>query len=873
VTTPHPAPSWAIPDDVVEVDRIPTPTPGSTVPLDGAVWACKGYLDEEWMLRRATDPDSRDIHGWLPATVPGSVLDDVVRAGQAPDPMIDLGSRACEWVPARTWVYRREVELDAVDGPVRLEFDGIDHAARVFVNGTEVGGHRGAFVPVRWEVTEAIRPGRNVVAVVLERAPDLPSHFGRTETASEAKSRMSYGWDFCPRLPHLGIWRSARLRFPPPVAIEDLWVRSDGEPGTAARLSWRLELEARQAATVRLWVALEHAPDGGPEPVGGEERTLELGAGKHEVRGEIEVPDPRWWWPNGCGDQPRYCLRARVGAQGREDVREVVTALRSVEFVANADAPADARGYTVVVNGCRLYLQGWNWVPTSVHHGVPDPQRLEHHLGLAVRAGANLLRVWGGGPIESSDFYDGCDRLGLLVWQEFPLSSSLLGSVPPREPATVERFVAAAAGIVRSRRSHPSLALWCGGNELEDPAGTPAGDGDPLLDALHRVVIELDPDRAWLPTSPTGRVKTCTLTSIGTDPDGLHDVHGPWEHQGLTGQRNLYDRSTSLLHSEFGVEGMANLETIEAFVSEGNRWPADRSNPHVVHRGDFWVNAELLHEVFGPLDDPARLVDASQLLQADGLRYAIEANRRRQWRQSGSIPWQLGEPFPNVFCTSVVDHAGRPKAAYYAVAEAYADLLVSARTETQAWADHTSVDAELWLGQHGDRLRRARVEATLIDHRGRGLGETSVFEAEPAAGGSTRIADVRWPLPPAEVPLFWLALTLRDDAGRPRATNRYLLARAGDLRAATGLPPCQLVVRRSAAEGSLTVRNVGDHVAMGVRAHDARPPRAPGYVWFDTGHLTLLPGESRKIRVGWIGTGASPPLAVGAWNTDRIVVD
>lgn len=832
--------------------------------LDGADWWCKGYLGEEWLLRRAFAPDSTDVHGWVGGRVPGSVLDDLVRAGAVPDPLVDRNSLACEWVADRTWVYRRDVELpEPVDGAV-LEFDGIDHAAQVFLNGVHVGDHAGAFSPARFDVGGAARAGRNLVAVVIAPAPDTEPHIGRTERVRVVKSRMTYGWDFCPRLVHQGIWDHARLVVPEPVRLHDLLARPDLR-GDVARLHWRVGVASTAAVAAELSVELRYEG----AVVASAASTVDLQTPDGVLKGSLDVENPALWWPNGHGAQPLYELRVRLRVGGVEEHASATTAFRRVELVANEEASGGARPYTFMVNGRRVHVQGWNWVPMHVHHGVEDHARLDHLLGLAARAGANLLRVWGGGLIERASFYERCDRLGLMIWQEFPLSSSLHGSVPSDDPAYVDTVLDAARQIVARRRNHASLVLWCGGNELDGTDGRPARGSEPVLVGLEKVVGELDPDRPWLPTSPTGPAATFTAPAVEADPDGQHDVHGPWEHQGLTGQHELYARATSLFHSEFGVEGMADRATIEAYLSPAHRWPADRSNPHVVHRGDFWVNTPLLERIFGPIGDLPTLVAASQLLQADGLRTAIESNRRRQWRNSGSIPWQLNEPFPNVFCTSAVDHTGRPKAAYYAVAQAYADLLVSAELPTQAWAGYDRFRSTVWASSHHQDLPHASVDAALRDATGRVHHRTTLV-GDVRAAASVRLGEVSWPLDTGRLPLFWLDLALHDRDGRTRATSRWLCSGGDDLRALRQLPSPRLRTSWTATGRTLEVRNVGDQVAVDVRAVDARPVGTPGYVWFDAGNLTLFPGERVSIGAGATGTRLDPDtVTVAAWNIEK----
>jgi len=625
-------------------------------------WQFRGWVGEEWRWHVAKPWDAP---GWLPARVPGSVVDDLVRAGEVADPYFERQSRLAEWVAARTWVYRARVEGREV------VFDGVDHEATVFVDGDEVAHHVGAFTPFRVELS----PGEHLLAVAVHAAPETEAQVGRTSRVRVHRSRMGYGWDFCPRLVHQGIWRPVRV---------------DPSPERLYRV------------------------------------TLADGVGRVEADGEIvlEVESPELWWPNGMGEQRLY---SGFG-------------FRTLELTDD---------YELVVNGLRTEIRGWNWVPIDVLYGVPRPEKLARLLELARDANVNLLRVWGGGLIESEEFYAHCDRLGLLVWQEFAQSSSGLESVPSDDPEFVATLAADAREIVPRLAHHPSLAIWCGGNELD------ADDSHPALAALRDVVHELDPGRAWLPTSPIGD----------------KDVHGPWEYQGLREHYEHYDTRTSRLHSEFGVEGMTNREALEALIAPEHRWPADRTNPVYVHLGAWWINEPLVQETFGGrIEDVDTMRRASQWLQYEGLRYAVEATRRRG---AGTIPWQFNEPFPNAWCTSAVDWHGVPKPAYHGVARAYHGA-PSAQFATCAWGGLSEV--------------RARVSAPgrLVDLDGRVVAEG---DEEIAAPLDAFVYDV-----------FVLDL----------GANRYVMTRTENLAPLLDLPRATLEQRDG------VVRNVGSVAAIGV---------------------------------------------------------
>lgn len=672
--------------------------------LDGGDWQLRGWLGDEWRWH-VNKP--WDQPGWLPARVPGSVLDDLARAGELPDLYHGRNSLLAEWVAARTWIYRRPVS-----GPGRIRFEGVDHEATVFVDGEQVAHHEGAFTAFEAELPDGARQ----LAVAVHAAPPSEPQVGRTSKVRVHKSRMGYGWDFCPRLIHQGVWR--------PVVLDP----------PAERL-----------------------------PV----VTLAEDIGTVVVDGEVvlRVDSPELWWPNGMGEQRLY------------DAAGFEVGFREVSF----------DDYELRVNGVAVPVRGWNWVPLDVLYGVPRPEKLEHLLRLAARAGVNLLRVWGGGLVETPGFYELCDRLGLLVWQEFSQSSSGIESVPSDDPEFVATMAADAREVVARLRRHPSLAIWGGGNELD------GDDSTPVLAALKEVVRELDPGRTWLATSPLGDA----------------DVHGPWEHQGLRAHNEHYDTRTSKLHSEFGVEGMTNRRTLAALIPAEQRWPADRTNPVYEHLGAWWNNAPLVQEVFGGrVEDVETMRRCSQWLHYEGLRYAVEATQRRG---AGTIPWQLNEPYPNAWCTCAIDHRGDPKPAYYGVARAYGGA-PTARFATAAWGG---------LGE-----ARAVVEepARFVDLDGRVVAEAE--EGELVA-----------PLDAFAHDVFLL------DLGR----NRYVMTRTENLSPLLDLPRAGIEI---VADSNYRVfRNTSDVAALGIVLEDARPFDAPGWVTFSDNVIDLLPGEERTVEV------------------------
>jgi beta-mannosidase len=843
-----------------------------TIPLDGPDWMVKGYLGLDGALaaaRRAGDGGP----GWLPATVPGSVVDDLWRAGEVPDPYVERNSLALEWVPERAWLYRRRFlvpeGVDSDGARAWLRFDGVDFGAHVFLDGEPLGRHEGMFTPFEFEVGDRLRPGaEHELAAVVAPAPETEPQTGRTSRVRIHKSRMTYGWDFCPRMIHQGIWQPVSLELCGQVRVTDAWARPRlGADLRSARVTILVVLDLAAPGRVKLAAELDGRSTAD---------TFELAAGRQAAVLELDVSDPPLWWPNGHGPSPvgRVVVRA-TGADAVPDERSVPIGFRTVELAPNEGGDAAARPYTFVVNGRRIHAKGWNWVPHDVFHGVPRPDRIEHLTGLLANASVNVVRVWGGGLIELPTFYDACDRRGIMVWQEFIQSSSGIEDTPSADPAFVELMAREAEQIVPLRRNHPSLVLWCGGNELQDDAGPLDDERSPILAALHEVVGRLDPDRAWLPTSPTGRVYHNRIDGIERDPDGLHDVHGPWEHQGLAAQYELYNRGTSLLNSEFGVEGMTNRRTHETLIPDpAHRWPAGLHNPVYRHLGDWWNNLPLLQTAFGGrLDDLETVRRASQRLQADGLRYAVEANRRRWPRNSGSLPWQFNEPYPFAWSTCAVDHRGDPKPAYFAVRRAYAPVAVTARFD-RAVLDGADFGAEIWAWSEREPIEGV-VTARVVDVAGTDLASMSwpvtVTPERPALAGSL---EARFDGSPPG--LFVLDLALTDEAGTTSGTGRYLFGGGPDLSPLLDLAPARLdaAVERGDLRWTLRLEHRDGPAAIGVSIEDDRPIGDPGWAEVEDSGFDVLPGEHAEIAVTWRD---APPtgrrLRLGAWNVGAVVLE
>ncbi len=849
------------------------------IDIGGSAWEVKGFWP--WVPIKGTSMElGQELLGvtdWLPATIPGGVHYDLYRAGLIAHSYKDLNSLQCEWVENRWWLYRTEVSRPEQTGErIELVFKGLDYEAVVYVGGKLLGEHKGMYHEAAFDVTALLEERATLeIAVLLKHAPDEMAQIGKTSETFTQKSRFNYKWDFSTRLVNLGIWDDVVLRIHECNSIGEVYLHTDADVDTdsdsvtAARGGRTEGAGGEGKGRIRLGVEIEQiATAAGTEaqanlrliarcydPQGklAAERETEARIGG-EVVLELEIPQAQLWYPNGYGAQPLYEVRLLLQADGvTVDERAYRTGIRKLEYVANEGAPADALPYTVKINGKRIYIRGVNMTPIDHLYGNVTDGQYAWAVRLMEEGNVNLVRVWGGGLIEKTRLYELCDENGILVWQEFIQSSSGVDNIPSQRPEFIELLERSARAALASRRNHVSLVVWSGGNELMSEPNKPSDLTDGNLALLRDLVRKYDPNRLFLPTSASGPVEYIT------EEKGLgHDVHGHWKYQGNPRHYELYGDNDNLFHSEFGVDGLSRIKSLHKFLGEAHREPVSMKTSMVWrHHGEWWDTLERDEEVFGPMKTLADFSDCSQWMQAEGLRFILEANRRRKFNNSGSIIWQLNEPWPNVSCTNLVDYYGEPKMAYYWMKQAFAPLHVSLdyrkldygkgepfRHSLYVHACEAGIPVAVTvevLDVQGTVHHVARYEGTTANERALRIGELDFHM--PDTNDGLVLVRVRCETercdflqqPPSvyffsisDGPLYAGALTFARNA-------KTAVRRHGEWRYAEGLATAEFVIA-----------NEGTAAALHVHAEELTD-----LYWMDTDdqYFTLLPGETRGVSV------------------------
>jgi len=468
------------------------------------------------------------VDEWLPATVPGNVRTDLLALGRIDDPFYGTNNEHSQWVDARDWWYVRPLDVGLEEGErAFLCFEGIDYISAVYLDHTMLGRHEGMFSRQIYEITDLTRAAGSQIAVRIWGSNSLPRRqlawweklWSRLATAlprgqeafpdrtATLKCQMGFGWDFAPRIRTMGLWDEVSLIVTRPVFVRDIFIRASLQ-GDQAHLRVDATLDSDELQELVAEVQWTHRGD--PANLGGARRfhlTLDRGPQIKEL--EFAMENPHLWQPWDRGEPQMYDLELRIIREGQVlDSLKQSFGLRTVEMAPNPYAPAGSRDWTLVVNGQREFIRGANWVPADALPGRLRSDDYQTLVGMARETGVNLLRVWGGGLREKRAFYDLCDREGIMVWQEFPLSYLPLGHFP-RDDRFRNLAAREARSIVRQLRNHPSLVMWCGGNEFSYRRNRK------LVDTLEAVVEEEDGTRPFHATSP-GRGDSHDWVAVGS---------------------------------------------------------------------------------------------------------------------------------------------------------------------------------------------------------------------------------------------------------------------------------------------------------------------------------------------------------------------
>ena len=661
-------------------------------------WTVGHHPDE------ATAPDRL-----VPAQVPGAVQLDWARAEHWPPHWVADNFKAYAWMADRFWTYRAVIAPVAVSAEQRLVLvcGGVDYACVVKWNGTEIHRQVGMQVPFSLDLSARAGAGGTLELTVLPAPPGQAQPLDTKIAFPSGKPPVSYGWDFHPRLIPLGIWEETRLELRPRRHLVDAEIFATLAADNA-RAGLRVAFTASVAGQRVRWTVQDPA---GKTVV---EQTATIAGAAGELTATLD--QPQLWWPNGEGAQALY--RATVALVDEKnqvlDERPLRFGVRRVRLVVHeggwqwptgggwttcqADPPM-----TLEINGRVIFAKGSNWVPPDIFPGAITAETYRPLLTLARDARMNLLRCWGGGAPGKDSFFEICDEMGIMLWQEFTKACNRYED-SPEYLAVLDQDSRA---MIRRLRGHPSLVIWCGGNELFN-GWSRNTEQDLHMRLVARNCFDMDPHKPFLMTSP--------IKGVG---------HGNYCFESSWGGNTyeIYRKSSNTAYVEFGVPGTASASAIRRLIPDpAQQFPPRRGTVWQELGGfDSWAGEKdsflmpmVIEKFRGASTTLEELVEKSQMLQAEGLLNAFEEMRRQAPRCSMALNWCFNEPSLRVANLSLVAWPHEPKPALAAVAAAFRPILSSARIDKIDWQAGQPFECELWLlNDSGTAAPAVRVVAEL----------------------------------------------------------------------------------------------------------------------------------------------------------------
>ncbi|MFK5857376.1 MAG: glycoside hydrolase family 2 TIM barrel-domain containing protein [Bacteroidota bacterium] len=650
-------------------------------------------INSNWTFKSTSDSN------WLPATVPGSVHTDLLANNIIEDPYYRLNEHNLQWIDKKDWEYRTYFRIDKsiIDHDiVEILFKGLDSYAKVYLNNHLILDADNMFM--YWEVSckDKLKVGENNLRIVFESpiniglymrenlgyflpgAENDQSHIGgvgdKKTCVFTRKAQYHYGWDWGPRLVTSGIWQDIELVAWNNNKIIDVNIIQKELTEDKAALIAEIEIESLKDENISII--------GFVDSINIFTEKLHLKIGINKISIPFAISNPELWWTNGLGKQKLYNIEIKVVNElGILSSKNQNIGLRTVEVVQEVDSIG--RSFYFKLNGHPVFMKGANYIPQDIFLGRVSDQDYENLIKSEVDANFNMLRVWGGGIYEKDIFYDLCDKYGILVWQDFMFACAMY----PGNKEFVENVKEEAIQNVKRLRNHPSIALWCGDNEILSAwnrwgwkENLLKNQGQDIVDTvwkayddvfhniLPNVVKELDPQRLYWSSSPSA--------GFGELENGKSGDNHYWGVWWAKEPFSKYKEEIPRFMSEYGFQSFPELNSVKKYAVEDD-WDINSEVMKSHQRssiGNVTIQEYMQRDYNDPMDFPMFLY-VNHVLQAEGIKTAIEAHRLNMPHCMGSLYWQLNDCWP-VASWSGIDYYGNWKAMHYFVKNAFNHILV-----------------------------------------------------------------------------------------------------------------------------------------------------------------------------------------------------
>lgn len=640
-------------------------------------------LSGSWQFQKQGDI------AWLKAEVPGTVQTDLFANKMIPDLFFSDNELKNKWVENENWVYQKTFSIDKLQlkQNADLIFEGLDTYATVFLNGQKILVSDNMFRSYKVDIGSILKAGENILEILFESPVQkaiplydslsyrLPADNDRNEKQTSVftrKAAYQYGWDWGPRYVTIGIWRSVSLNFWSDFKVLENRLHQIYLSDTVAIIAWNAQIFSETETELNCTINLEKE-----EKIN---RKFKLLKGVNQLTDTFRVKNPKRWWPNGYGEPNLYAFNISMRTKNSQFDENKKLGFRTVELITEADSIGES--FYFKVNGIPVYAKGANYIPQDNFLPDVDSSRYAQLIKNVKNAHMNMLRVWGGGIYENDIFYDLCDENGIMVWQDFMFACSLY----PGDSAFLQNVEQEARDNIKRLRDHPSLALWCGNNEINElwyNWGYQKKFGYSEKDSLKiwsdyqalfnrllpDLVSELNPKISYWESSPKiGWGHSESMTEGDSHYWGIWWGKEPFE---------VYEEKVPRFSTEFGFQSLPQMSTLLAFA-DSNLMNLE-SEAMQAHQKSSIGNKTIVEYMERDFPVPQNFEDfvyVSQLLQAYGVGKALEAQRRAKPYCMGTLYWQLNDTWPGISWSSL-DYFGNWKALHYEAQHDFKTFLIS----------------------------------------------------------------------------------------------------------------------------------------------------------------------------------------------------
>ncbi len=808
-----------------------------------------------WELTGYSPDNSKNLT--LIGTVPGQVHPDLQRAGLIPDPFWRNQADQCQWPENWEWRYKRTFDLPENFSQkwVTLQFDGLDTYATVILNGKQIAKTQDMFLPYEFDISGWLKPKNNVLEVrfssptkMVEEKVKKKSYVAAFDPSGYRvyirRMQCTFGWDWVNRFVSMGIWKPCRIVSYQKGRIDDVFAYTKEISTKEATLSLAVTTTMKEKAGEKVVLSVMD-----PENKIVWQKTASVDSSV--MKFEANIKNPQLWWPNGAGAHPLYQVNAvLIDASGNElHHYQIETGIRTIAIEEIPDQDKKGRSFTIVVNGRRIFAKGGNWVPADPFPSRITADKYDLILGQARDAGMNMLRSWGGGIYEPKAFWHACNKMGIMVSQDFLLAC---GGYPDDQKEFVDLLKTEFVANIKMERNNPSLIFWCGDNEL----GLGSGHDDgwackTMQETMTKPLVNtMDPSRPFRITSPWGGEPNNSMTA------GDCHINAEYSDEIKNGDMKNYRSiidfySGGRFMSEHAAAGAPPKSTLLKFMTEEDLKGSEmfeyhtKDNPYAPGSQTlFQVVERCATKLYGdPGDDVDRRVRQMGYVQYDFVRLAMESSRRRKFYTSGIQFWMYNDCWP-ASGWSLVDYWGGRKAGWYAMASGSKPVIAASQVEgkTIKW----------WVCS--DLYKTVNVDVEL--------------KVQPVDGSATWIKRIHVKVP-ANSSITAISLPLEEiksKLGDHAVLVCDLNYEGGSDRSwwTAGLPKD---ISFQKTKLTVTQQRDDDHGEVTIHANKwARVVTLEADVDFEDNYFEMLPGETRTIK--WKShTGPfEGKIAVCCWN-------